>query len=133
MASSAMSPTGTRRSLSPLPMTRTNPPARGQVLAVERQGLADAQAGRIEQLQQGAVAQADEVLASGCVEQLRHFLRIERIGQALHLARQVDERGDVRVDELLRVAEAVERPDRGRLATQAVRPQHARRRVIAPR
>ena len=98
MASTATSPTGTSRSLSPLPMTRTKPPSSGDVDAIERECFADAQPGRIEQLEEGSVAQADEVGAAGRLEELPDLLHVERVRQALRLARQVDEPGDIGAD-----------------------------------
>ena len=52
MASRATSPTGTTRSLSPLPRTRTVPWLLIHVRAVEAAALRDPDAGRVEQLQQ---------------------------------------------------------------------------------
>ena len=117
---------GTSRSLSPLPMTRTKPPVERDVVAVEPERLADAQPGRVEQLEEGTVAEADEVGAAGRLEELPDLRHVERVGQALRLARQVDEPGDVGADQLLGVAEAVEGTDRGSLASQARGSQHTR-------
>ena len=65
MAARATSPTGTTRSLSPLPRTRTVPWLRSTSAHVEAAALRDADAGGIEQLEQRVVAAAADRRVGG--------------------------------------------------------------------
>ena len=77
-------------------MTRTNAPSREQVLAVEPDRLADAQPGRVQQLEQRSVADA---AGRGGLEQPVDLGDVERVGQPATLAREVEVGGDVDLDE----------------------------------
>ena len=98
-----------------------------EVLGVEAQRLADPQPGRVEQLQQGPVAQVavvagfGRVVATGGLEQALGLLDRERLGQPAALARQVEVRRDVGPDQPLAVGEPVEALERRRATAEAGR------------
>ena len=125
--SSATSPIGTSRSLSPLPMTRTNAAVHREVLEVEPERLADPQPGGVEQLEQRPVAQAERVRR--LVRPRRRRPRAGRSvsatvsvsGRQPRLARQVEVGRHVDRDQALAVREPVEALERGGAAAQAGR------------
>ena len=112
------------------------------MLAVEPERLRHAQARRVQQLEQRPVAERDGRprpvgpaapshggRAAGRLEQALDLLDRQRLGQQPRLARQVQVRGDVHVDQAVAVREAVEAADRGRAPAQA-RGREAR--VVGP-
>ena len=115
--SRATSPTGTSRSLSPLPMTRTNAPSRREVLAVQVDRLADAQARGVQELEQRAVAEC----RSAGLEQALGLVDGQRLGQQARRPGQVEMGRDVDPDEALAVGEPVEALERGGAAAEAAR------------
>ena len=74
-------PTGTMRSFAPLPKTRTSALVGVEVAERQPAQLADAHARAVEQLEDGAVPTVDGVVADHGVEQRRHLLLGERLGQ----------------------------------------------------
>ena len=93
-------------------------PVERQVLAIEADGLAHPQAGRVEQLEQRPVAHAT---LGGSLQQALHLADIERVGQAPALAGQVQVGRDVDVDEALAEREPVEALECGRATPEAGR------------
>ena len=88
--SSAMSPTGTSRSRSPFPITRTKPPSSERSSTIESRRLADPEARGVEQLEQRPCPQVRRGLEEGL-----DLLDRQRLGEQARLARQVDVGGDV--------------------------------------
>ena len=110
-------------------MTRTKPAVGRHVLQVQASASRHPQAGRVQQLQQRPVAEAQAVgvgrlaivgrRVAGRLEQALDLVHGERLGQQPRLARQVEVRRDVRPDQPLAESEAVEAADRRRPAAEA--------------
>ena len=121
--SRATSPTGTSRSLSPLPMTRTNPPS------IERSSRSRRSASLTRRpaaysSSRSATGRGDRVgfvrvHAAGRLEETLGLVGGEGLGQQALGLRQLDVRGDVALDQALAVREPVEALERGRTATEA--------------
>ena len=103
--SSAMSPTGTSRSLSPLPMTRTKPPS------VERSSRSSPSASltrRPAAYSSSSRARARRSVRPWRLEERLDLGDVEGLGQESRLARQVEVGGDVDADQALAEGEPVE-------------------------
>ena len=110
----ATSPTGTWRSRSPLPDDAHQTIVQRHVLEVQADRLRYAQPGGVEKLEERPIADADRRLIALLAQESVDLLDAEHLGQQPRLARQVETRRQVRLDEPLREAEAVEASQRGR-------------------
>ena len=101
------------------------PAVHREVLGVQPDGLADAQAGGVEELQERPVAQSERVrrligiVAAGGLEQGLGLGDGQRLGQQPRLSRQVEVRRHVHRDPPLAIGEPVEPLQRGGAAAQA--------------
>ena len=84
------------------------------VVDVEPDGLGDPGAGRIQHLQQGAVAQGQRAVglavAARPVQQRQHLVDGQALGQPPARRRRLDRAGDVEIGEPLGGGEAVQAP-----------------------
>ena len=130
--SSATSPTGTSRSLSPLPMTRTNAPSTDRssrsspIASLIRRPAAYRSSSRARSRRAwpgraGWPLGGVEVVAAGRLQQSIDLLDRQRLGQQPGRSRQVQVRRDVDADQPLAVGEAVEALERGRATPKAAR------------
>ncbi len=94
------------------------------VADVERAGLADAQAGAVEELDEGAIAQPAPLAPPGSgggfrrFDQRRAIVDGKRLGQCLGFARRRDSRGRVRSTDALALQVAKEAAQRRELAAE---------------
>ena len=91
-ASRARPPTGTMRSFAPLPQTRTSPFARSMPSTSRPASSDSAQARRIRELEQRAVAQCPASSVRSMATQPHRFVRRQRRRQALRRLRRLEAR-----------------------------------------
>jgi hypothetical protein len=87
-----------------------------EVVVVEADEFADADAGGVERLEHGAVAAAEHIGVAGCGEELLDLLDGDGLGQPLALARRADHGHGVGLGVGLAVGPLVEGPQGGDLA-----------------
>ena len=106
---------GTSRSRSPLPMTLTKAPSSERSSRSRPRASLTRRPGGIEQLEQRPVSDVDRVagiVPTGGLEDRDGPGDVERLGQAANGSGQVDPGGQIPLDQLVAVGEAVEAADR---------------------